>query len=71
MKVFLSLCKSFEEKNQNKVKKLQGGLPEEGHGAGRGGDTPGVRKPKTELRVSLKCACIFLFYTEFCIFFVS
>ncbi len=32
---------------------------------------PGVRKPKTGLRVSLKCACIFLFYTEFCIFFVS
>lgn len=70
MKVFLSLCKSFEEKNQNKVKKLQRGC-QRGHGAGRGGDTPGVRKPKTGLRVSLKCACIFLFYTEFCIFFVS
>ncbi|QFY76810.1 hypothetical protein DUD43_03445 [Alcaligenes faecalis] len=28
MKVFLSLCKSFEEKNQNKVKKTSEGLSE-------------------------------------------
>ncbi|MDT8466885.1 hypothetical protein O3S75_017385, partial [Alcaligenes nematophilus] len=32
MKVFLSLCKSFEEKNQNKVKKLQRGCQRGGMG---------------------------------------
>jgi hypothetical protein len=67
MKLFLPLCKSFEEKNQNKAKKSSGGPDGEGGARTTTGLPDGWRGEKATWNEYGRCLYLFVLYG----FFVS